>query len=75
MSTEKQMTPLQELIVFIKVTNLFNVDPEQARAAIFKKCQSLLPKEKQGIIDAYETGDKYKFEISGDKWFNEKYTQ
>ena len=30
-------------------------------------------REKQQIIDAYETGDKYKLEIAGEKWFTETY--
>jgi hypothetical protein len=27
----------------------------------------------QQIIDAYETGDKYKFEIAGQKYYNNTY--
>ena len=29
--------------------------------------------EKQEIIDAYEKGDKYKFEISGEQYFNQTF--
>jgi hypothetical protein len=29
--------------------------------------------EKQQIIDAYETGDKYKFEIAGEQYYNETF--
>jgi DNA-binding ferritin-like protein (Dps family) len=29
----------------------------------------------QQIIDAYETGDKYKTEISGEKYYNETYNK
>jgi hypothetical protein len=29
--------------------------------------------EKQQIIDAYETGDKYKTEISGEQYYNEQF--
>jgi hypothetical protein len=31
--------------------------------------------EKQQIIDAYERGDKYKFEVPGDQYYNETYEQ
>ena len=29
--------------------------------------------EKQQIIDAFETGDKYKFEVSGEQYYNETF--
>jgi hypothetical protein len=29
--------------------------------------------EKQQIIDAYERGDKYKFEVPGEQYYNETY--
>ena len=29
--------------------------------------------EKQQIIEAYETGDKYKFEVSGEQYYNETF--
>jgi hypothetical protein len=29
--------------------------------------------EKEQIIDAYERGDRYKFEISGEQYYNETY--
>jgi hypothetical protein len=32
-------------------------------------------KEKQQIIDAYERGDKYKFEVPGEQYYNETYEQ
>jgi len=32
-----------------------------------------LEMEKQQIIMAYETGDKYKFEIPGEQYYNETY--
>lgn len=32
-----------------------------------------LEKEKQQIIDAYETGDKYKFEIPGEQYYKNTY--
>jgi hypothetical protein len=31
--------------------------------------------EKQQIIDAYERGDKYKFEVPGEQYYNETYEQ
>lgn len=37
------------------------------------RSESLEPVNEQQIIDAYETGDKYKFEISAEKWFNETF--
>ena len=38
-----------------------------------EELESLLPEEKQMIIDAYERGDKYKFEIPGEQYFKETY--
>jgi hypothetical protein len=32
-----------------------------------------LEAEKQQIIEAYEIGDKYKTEISGEQYYNEKF--
>lgn len=37
------------------------------------KIESLLQIEKQQIITAYEMGDKYKLEISGEHYYNEAY--
>ena len=31
--------------------------------------------ETQQIIDAYERGDKYKFEVPGEQYYNETYEQ
>lgn len=33
-----------------------------------------IEKEKQQIIDAYEKGDKYKFEIPGEDYYTQTYT-
>jgi hypothetical protein len=37
---------------------------------IFEQAKEI---EKQQIIDAYEKGDKYKTEISGEQYYNETY--
>jgi len=35
----------------------------------------LLEMEKQQIIEAYETGDKYKLEVPGEQYYNETFKQ
>ena len=36
-------------------------------------CKQAKEMEKQEIIDAYEKGDKYKFEISGEQYYNQTF--
>jgi hypothetical protein len=31
--------------------------------------------EKQQVIDAYETGDKYKFEVTGEQYYKETFNK
>lgn len=89
--TEKQMTPLQELIDKLED----QIEPENSSTdqclrgvnsglkIAVQIAQSLLPKEKQGIIEAYYRGiremtmddDKEAEPPTGEYYFTEKYTQ
>ena len=63
---EKQTTAMKQLINWIEERDMpLNKD------YLIK----LLTIEKQQIIDAYEKGDKYKFEISGEEYYNQTYKQ
>ncbi len=73
MTTEKQQTPLQKHIEWLKKS--FDCNNDFKAYACLTHAESLLPEEKQMVIDAYERGDKYKFEISGEQYFNETYEQ
>ena len=65
------MTALQELI------NKWELEEQEMGLVPFNgivaEAKKNLEKEKQQIIDAYETGDKYKFEISGEQYYKETY--
>ena len=47
-----------------------NIAPNYIPKEIVQQAKEM---EKQQIIDAYETGDKYKTEISGEKYYNEQF--
>jgi hypothetical protein len=50
---------------------LFSTKWEQVNTAI----EQAKEMEKQQIIDAYETGDKYKTEIPGQQYYNETFNK
>ena len=60
-------TPVQEFYEFMEQHQYFIGND------LFKKYHDLLEEEKDVIIKAYETGDKYKTEISGEKYYNETF--
>lgn len=71
------MTPLQELIKLESdLTRMFDSDHRVAMAIldyIRNNKKSLIEKEKEVIINAYERGDKYKTEIPGEQYYNETF--
>jgi len=52
----KQLTPMRELIEFMRSSNIFNetTDGRKNEFKILKKAKELLKKEKQVIIDTYD---------------------
>lgn len=90
MSTEKQMTPLQQALQLIQ-TQIDLFPDFQSRSLAEdcvleglnrskKICESLLPKEKEGIITAYREGFVSGINIpkpykTDEQYFNSKYTQ
>jgi len=79
MTLEKQQTPLQKLIDKLEKTEMTATNPSYSnglKAAVFF-AQSLLPEEKQMVIDTYEQGfDDYQYgERSGTIYFNETYNE
>ena len=44
-----------------------------ARQILISKIEEMIEKEKEVIIMAYETGDKYKTEIPGANYYNETF--
>ncbi len=68
-------TPMQELInrldYLIELSNdtLYEFGLKAAK----KEAEQMLEKEKEVIIMAYETGDKYKTEIPGENYYNETF--
>jgi hypothetical protein len=56
---------------------LFSQIPDHLRLTRsgFEMLQQAKEMEKQQIIEAYERGDKYKFEVPGEQYYNETYEQ
>jgi hypothetical protein len=78
MTTEKQQTPLQKLIAVLKKKQDF-FDKEETGYVCYgiaiAEAESLLPEEKQMVIDAYDASPEYagkKFE-TGEQYFNETF--
>ena len=76
MTTEKQQTPLQKLIEYIETDEWHNI----GIGDILEKAKSLLPEEKQMVIDAHKDGSKqiYGDRITnryGNQYFNEIFNQ
>lgn len=67
------MTVLKELIKKWKIEMGSYIPNAPIYRAFIEEAETYLEKEKQQIIDAYETGDKYKFEISGEKYYKNTY--
>lgn len=87
MSTEKELTSMQELIDFIKSQNVKLISSEyeegyiDALSFMEEKIKSLLPKQKAQIVDAWYNGSNQRvldieltFE-NGEDYFNSKYKQ
>jgi spore coat polysaccharide biosynthesis protein SpsF (cytidylyltransferase family) len=64
----KQQTAVEWLIDRIEDVDL----TEEMFEKIKQQAKEL---EKQQIIDAYEKGDKYKLEISGEQYYNETFNK
>lgn len=54
--------------------NQYGIGYKEAMVSVVKDIDAqMLTKEKQQIIDAYEKGDKYKFEIPGEDYYTQTY--
>lgn len=59
----------------ISLLGLISFDSEELRAKYKERIAKAKEMEKQQIIDAYETGDKYKTEILGEQYYNETFNK
>jgi hypothetical protein len=81
MTTEKQQTPLQKGIDEIDFIISMWKDPANEMDGLHTleqlklKLESLLPEEKQMVIDAYETSNYNDQVNAGEQYFNETYNQ
>jgi len=78
MTTEKQQTPLQKLIEYMRF--LDETDADDKLFLISQKTEELLPEEKQMVIDAHFNGmvdkksdDFIGRERTGEQYFNETF--
>jgi len=66
------MTPLQKLIDWIENTP---VEKQLSKKDIKEKAESLLPEEKQMVIDAFEEGLGLPSLNMGEQYFNETFVK
>ena len=66
-------TPIQELIDKWKQEKGSYIPNAPIFQEFINDAKEMLEKEKEVIITAYETGDKYKTEISGENYYNETF--
>ena len=62
-------TPMQELIVYIEL----NQPKNKVTDGIWAKAKSLLPKEKQVIMDAHEDGADWQGTIEAEDYYNQNF--
>jgi hypothetical protein len=63
-------TPMQELI---EEYQRLREDGDNDMRTVIYLAEEMLEKEKEVIVNAYETGDKYKTEIPGEQYYNETF--
>jgi hypothetical protein len=64
----KQQTSVEWLVYVVQS----NIAPNYIPKEIVEQAKEM---EKEQIIDAYEKGDKYKLEISGEQYYNETFNK
>ena len=73
----KKQTAIEQLYLwYMDIENWIRYDEEKKHYEyqdILCKIREFEKLEKQQIIDAYEKGDKYKFEISGEQYYDKTF--